>query len=291
MRRFAIALGLGLFGCSDPSHGVPDAAAVDPDAAIDPDAPVSPDAPDAPVPECHDGETRACGSDVGACEPGTETCAEGHWGSCEGGIGPANERCEGSIDEDCDGEVDEGCTNDPFDPASCGGTPWTGAEALAALAGAPRDVLASATIEIRSRTCSGDESTCGPWGPGSAWQTRFLTYSGGSTTRYINLQADTSLVLFESAGAAKLSIQHVTFAAGGYPDADGIVFGFPPAPIQYPRFRAYNVAPQYPSDYRDLALDLKNGALVLGDGCARFTANVFGAPAPYTTELAALYRW
>ncbi len=58
--------------------------------------------------ECINDAERACGSDVGACREGTERCAEGRWGACEGSVGPAVEGCGRGQDEDCDGEVDEG---------------------------------------------------------------------------------------------------------------------------------------------------------------------------------------
>jgi hypothetical protein len=54
-----------------------------------------------------DGVTRSCGSSVGACRTGTETCSAGHWGSCEGAVGPRAETCNGE-DDDCDGTVDGG---------------------------------------------------------------------------------------------------------------------------------------------------------------------------------------
>jgi len=78
---------------------------------------------------------------------------------------------------------------------------------------------------------------------------------------------------------------------GGYGIFLSMVFGFPPSPITYPRFRAYNVAPEHSSDYRDLEITLKDGELHLGDGCARFTAHRFGDSEPFTTEYAVLYRW
>lgn len=55
---------------------------------------------------CVDGETLPCGIDIGACELGTQTCADGEWGPCLGGVGPTTEVCGGG-DEDCDGRVDE----------------------------------------------------------------------------------------------------------------------------------------------------------------------------------------
>ena len=58
-------------------------------------------------PECQAGETRVCGTNVGACQTGTETCTAGNtWsGVCEGEIVPAAEVCDGE-DNDCDGEID-----------------------------------------------------------------------------------------------------------------------------------------------------------------------------------------
>jgi len=59
--------------------------------------------------DCIAGSERPCGetSDVGACHPGVQTCdASGHWGACQGSVGPSPETCDGE-DNDCDGEVDE----------------------------------------------------------------------------------------------------------------------------------------------------------------------------------------
>jgi MYXO-CTERM domain-containing protein len=57
--------------------------------------------------ECLQGETRPCGTDVGECEFGQQTCLPiGGWGPCEGGVWPTEELCDGR-DNDCDGEIDE----------------------------------------------------------------------------------------------------------------------------------------------------------------------------------------
>jgi hypothetical protein len=52
-----------------------------------------------------EGLRRGCGSDVGACSRGYETCAAGAWGSCSA-TEPSTEVCNG-VDDDCDGRTDE----------------------------------------------------------------------------------------------------------------------------------------------------------------------------------------
>ena len=59
---------------------------------------------------CVTGTTRPCGIDVGACEPGVQTClVDGDgasiWGEvCSGAVGPTVELCN-LVDEDCDGDL------------------------------------------------------------------------------------------------------------------------------------------------------------------------------------------
>jgi hypothetical protein len=57
--------------------------------------------------ECpQDGMTRACGSDVGVCTTGVQTCQNGFWGLCDGSVPGFAERCD-TTDNDCDGTADE----------------------------------------------------------------------------------------------------------------------------------------------------------------------------------------
>jgi hypothetical protein len=60
-------------------------------------------------PECVNGATRSCGSAVGICRPGTQSCTLGAWYPCDGGTKPGSESCNG-LDDDCDGMRDEEIT-------------------------------------------------------------------------------------------------------------------------------------------------------------------------------------
>ena len=50
--------------------------------------------------------TKQCGTNVGECEFGTQTCSDGEWGLCLNEVGPAEEICNNK-DDDCDNEIDE----------------------------------------------------------------------------------------------------------------------------------------------------------------------------------------
>jgi len=58
--------------------------------------------------DCLEAEsTKPCGSNIGACESGTQTCQDGGWTDCEGGVEPILEICDNGIDDDCDALTDE----------------------------------------------------------------------------------------------------------------------------------------------------------------------------------------
>jgi hypothetical protein len=62
---------------------------------------------------CMIGMTRPCGTDVGVCELGMQTCVDGTWSGCAGGVTGGAESCNGA-DDDCDGMTDEGTTVDCY---------------------------------------------------------------------------------------------------------------------------------------------------------------------------------
>jgi hypothetical protein len=64
--------------------------------------------------------TQQCGSSIGRCQKGTQICAAGQWGQCQGGIGPASETCGNGLDDNCDGSIDEGCACTPGSTQPCG---------------------------------------------------------------------------------------------------------------------------------------------------------------------------
>ncbi|MDH4227890.1 MAG: MopE-related protein [Deltaproteobacteria bacterium] len=60
-------------------------------------------------PECKSGVTRSCGpgTEVGACQSGTETCVSGFWsGVCAGAVYQSADMCDG-LDNNCNGITDE----------------------------------------------------------------------------------------------------------------------------------------------------------------------------------------
>ncbi len=58
---------------------------------------------------CAEGESRACGVNLGECTPGTQVCQDGAWTACAGGTPGVPEVCGDQLDNDCDGAVDNGC--------------------------------------------------------------------------------------------------------------------------------------------------------------------------------------
>ena len=61
--------------------------------------------------ECVNGQTEICGSNIGECEKGVQTCVNGSWGVCTGGVEPGVEVCD-LKDNNCDGVTDEAYDRD-----------------------------------------------------------------------------------------------------------------------------------------------------------------------------------
>lgn len=73
---------------------------------------------------CTSGDTQACGTDLGECEPGSQACdSTGSWGPCEGAIGPVPELCNG-LDDDCDDVLDDFLAEQCYAPPE--ETKWVG---------------------------------------------------------------------------------------------------------------------------------------------------------------------
>jgi len=118
------------------------------------------------------GAPRACGSDVGACVAGNQTCSVEGWSACEGSVGPSLEGCNG-IDDDCDGTVDGMMTPCSTDVGACTAGfrtctmgvvgPCSGVEP------APRDLCDAARVDddcngIANDGCPCDDTSTRPCG-------------------------------------------------------------------------------------------------------------------------------
>jgi hypothetical protein len=83
--------------------------------------------------ECIDGDRQVCGSDIGSCQQGNQTCAQEMWGACVGQLTAQEETCNG-LDDDCDGSTDEGLTQACSSAcgegmSACEGGQWTACSA------------------------------------------------------------------------------------------------------------------------------------------------------------------
>ncbi len=68
----------------------------------------------------NEGEQRPCGTPIGTCTEGVQTCTNGQWTECQNAVFPQEEICDDNLDNDCDGSIDEGCTCTTGQTKDCG---------------------------------------------------------------------------------------------------------------------------------------------------------------------------
>ena len=103
---------------------------------------------------------RACGTDVGECVAGRETCRGGSYSSCEGAVMPATEACDGSRDENCNGAVDEGCACTTGATRACGTDTGRCVAGTQTCNGAGMWGMCMGSTDARTETCDGTDDDC-----------------------------------------------------------------------------------------------------------------------------------
>ncbi len=117
--------------------------------------------------ECTPGDTRSCGSNVGECSTGIQTCQlDGTWGlECVGEVGSTTEVCD-NLDNDCNGKIDENqvCGTDNTSPSVTVNSPnegenWSGTQSILWTA---TDAEQTGTNALSTTLYYGTSAT-GPW--------------------------------------------------------------------------------------------------------------------------------
>ncbi|RLE38785.1 hypothetical protein DRJ17_02860 [Candidatus Woesearchaeota archaeon] len=118
----------------------------------------------------NEGETRSCGSDIGECSKGTQTCSGGKWSKCEGAVVPVAEVCDDGKDNDCDESTDCGdsdcssfciaceCSGTecriPYDGQRCDGCHWVAAPTEICIGNIDEDC--DGDVDCDDPDCTGD---------------------------------------------------------------------------------------------------------------------------------------
>ena len=135
---------------------------------------------------CSNGQVQGCGTDVGACRSGQQTCLNGQWGPCQGNTAPSAEVCN-DIDDDCNGEVDD---NLPATPTACG----VGECSAEGISTCQRGQFVDSCTPLRggAEICDGRDNDCdgnidnGNPGAGQGCNTEVPGICGPGTTSCVN---------------------------------------------------------------------------------------------------------
>jgi hypothetical protein len=115
--------------------------------------------------QCTDGDTRACGSDLGSCKAGVQMCARGRWSSeCNGAVTAAPaDSCDANNDDNCNGSANDGCKCVNGSVSTCG-------QVLPALGDCLERAVTCTGGEWPTTTCAAQCNDCpasNPCAPGS----------------------------------------------------------------------------------------------------------------------------
>jgi hypothetical protein len=111
---------------------------------------------------CVNGTTRSCGSAIGNCQQGTQSCALGVWQPCQGSIEPSgSDSCSAGDDSDCDGVANEGCPCLEGSQEACGSSVGNCKKGTRRCLGGAWAACVGGVAAKPNDTCdSGDDSTC-----------------------------------------------------------------------------------------------------------------------------------
>lgn len=101
--------------------------------------------------------SRSCGTDLGICVAGMETCSSGIWVGCTATLGRTETCDRDRDDEDCDGLVNEGCSCDEGMTVPCGSLTCVGVRTCN-LAGMYETMCVPAMVS--TETCDGRDNDC-----------------------------------------------------------------------------------------------------------------------------------